>query len=132
MAPINWADALVKKSFHSQDTNPDFSLGIIAFLIKNPKETAGLTCPPVKGAMIRMAANNEIVIYQSYPSEQPIPWANKAVPKNSHQKIFQSQRFLKVSMVLSMTLGPSSFFSTFSPFSAFYSASTFLRSLSSA
>jgi len=59
-------------------------------LIKNPKETAGLTWPPEKGATSKIDANKDKVTYQSYPSLAHIPWANNAVPTNSPQKIFQS------------------------------------------
>lgn len=73
IAPENWAKTLPKNSPTPQTFFPVFSSSIIPFLIKNPKETAGLRCPPEKGATNKIAANREIVTYQSYPSLAQIP-----------------------------------------------------------
>lgn len=114
-APKNQAKDLPKNSLNFQEVFPVTGLGIIPSLIKNPKDTAGFTCPPEKGATIKIAANNDKVTNQSYPSLAQIPWANIAVPTNSHQKSFQSNKFVtkptEPSIAPPINPFPSSFFS---------------------
>lgn len=105
-APRNYARVLTKKSLNYQEVVYVTGWGMIPFLIKNPKETAGLTCPPEKGITNKIAVNKDKVTYQSYPSEAQIPWANIAVPTNSHQKIFQSNKLEIESSTETLYLSP--------------------------
>lgn len=112
IAPNNWATLLPKNSLKFQLVFPVLGLAIIPSLIKNPKDTAGLTCPPEKGATNKIAANKDKVTYQSYPSEAQIPWANMAVPINSQKKIFQSNKLVKIETVESKAPDMTPYFSS--------------------
>jgi len=62
---------LINKSLKSQWVFP--WEGMIPFLMKNPKDTAGFKWPPLNGDTINKAIKYDNVIYQSYPSLAAIP-----------------------------------------------------------
>lgn len=64
-APKNYADDLPNNSLTFHYTTPVSGWGIIPFLRKKAKETAGFMCPPEKGATNKIAANKDKVTYQS-------------------------------------------------------------------